>query len=253
MSINPVITMKTTWFTITPDNAITAFANEQEARDSDCRYAFADEHSLATILDENVGESDQPSLAVQILSMMPLSEPVNGWSCLTPAKASKTIWKSIQTLADAVHTPAKPVKAARVRAQAPLAAAKAPKGKKNATATKRAPKGKKKAKTTERSRRVSKLAKPTPIAKKERAAKTTKPAVAAKTPGVFRDGSKASQVVELLKRPGGATLKQIMTKFDWLPHTTRALLSAGGSLAKHGIVVISEKPEEGDRTYRIAS
>lgn len=69
-----------------------------------------------------------------------------------------------------------------------------------------------------------------------------------------REGSKTSRVIELLKRPGGVTLKEIMTEMSWQSHTTRALLSAGGSLTKkHGLTVLSAKGENGDRVYSIAS
>ena len=54
----------------------------------------------------------------------------------------------------------------------------------------------------------------------------------------------------MLKRPGGTTLEEIMTSMGWLKHTTRAMLSAGGSLTKkHGLVVISEKVGETRRYY----
>ena len=51
----------------------------------------------------------------------------------------------------------------------------------------------------------------------------------------------------------GVKLRQgICKKFGWQAHTTRALMSAGGSLTKkHGITVISEKGGD-SRTYRIA-
>ena len=56
----------------------------------------------------------------------------------------------------------------------------------------------------------------------------------------------------MLKRPKGATLEEVMAEFGWQVHTTRAIMSAGGSLAKkHGITVISEKVGD-SRTYRIA-
>jgi hypothetical protein len=46
----------------------------------------------------------------------------------------------------------------------------------------------------------------------------------------------------MLKREGGTTLEEIMTAMGWQKHTTRAMLSAGGSLTKnHGITVVSEK------------
>jgi hypothetical protein len=68
-----------------------------------------------------------------------------------------------------------------------------------------------------------------------------------------RDSSKAAQLIEMLKQPGGATLNDICLKFGWLPHTTRAMMSAGGSLRKkYGLVVISEKGAD-DRVYSIGA
>ena len=56
----------------------------------------------------------------------------------------------------------------------------------------------------------------------------------------------------MLKAEGGTTLEEIMTRMGWLKHTTRAMLSAGGSLTKkHGLVITSEKLGE-KRVYRIA-
>ncbi len=68
-----------------------------------------------------------------------------------------------------------------------------------------------------------------------------------------RESSKTARLTEMLKRAGGATLEQICTKFAWQPHTTRAMMSAGGSLTKkRGLIVTSEK--EGDkRVYSIKS
>jgi len=67
-----------------------------------------------------------------------------------------------------------------------------------------------------------------------------------------REGSKTSRVIELLKREGGVTLKELMTEMGWQSHTTRALMSAGGSLAKkHGLTVVSTKGENGDRVYSL--
>jgi hypothetical protein len=55
----------------------------------------------------------------------------------------------------------------------------------------------------------------------------------------------------MLKRKSGATLEQIMTAMSWQKHTTRAMLSAGGSLTKkHGLVIISAKTGD-KRTYSI--
>jgi len=68
-----------------------------------------------------------------------------------------------------------------------------------------------------------------------------------------REASKTSRVIEMLKREGGVTLEEIMTEMGWLKHTTRAMLSAGGSLTKnHGLVVTSELIGD-KRTYSIKS
>jgi hypothetical protein len=66
-----------------------------------------------------------------------------------------------------------------------------------------------------------------------------------------RESSKTAQLIEMLKRAGGATLDEICTKFGWQVHTTRAMMSAGGSLTKkHGLVVTSEKVGD-KRVYSI--
>jgi hypothetical protein len=68
-----------------------------------------------------------------------------------------------------------------------------------------------------------------------------------------RAESKTSRVIEMLKREGGATLEEIMTEMGWQKHTTRAMLSAGGSLTKnHGLTVTSEMVGD-KRTYSIKS
>lgn len=60
--------------------------------------------------------------------------------------------------------------------------------------------------------------------------------------------SKASLVLELLQRPEGATLDQLVTATGWLQHTTRAALTG---LKKKGHVIESVKPSDGPRLYRI--
>jgi uncharacterized protein DUF3489 len=89
--------------------------------------------------------------------------------------------------------------------------------------------------------------------KSSRAKKAPKPATKAAKPagGGPRESSKAAQLIEMLKRAGGATLDEICTKFGWQHHTTRAMMSAGGSLTKkHGITVASEKVGD-ERRYSI--
>jgi hypothetical protein len=80
------------------------------------------------------------------------------------------------------------------------------------------------------------------VTKKATRAKKAPVAASAKEANAPREGSKTSQVIAMLKREGGATLEEIMTATGWQKHTTRAMLSAGGSLTKnHGLVVTSEK------------
>jgi hypothetical protein len=86
---------------------------------------------------------------------------------------------------------------------------------------------------------------------KKKATREKKAPKAATEPGTPREGSKTSQVIAMLKREGGTTLEEIMTSMQWQEHTTRAMLSAGGSLTKkHGLVVTSEKVGE-KRVYSI--
>ena len=89
----------------------------------------------------------------------------------------------------------------------------------------------------------------TPAPKKAtRAKKTPTEPRDAKGP---RESSKTSQVIAMLKREGGTTLEEIMSAMGWQKHTTRAMLSAGGSLTqKHGLVITSEKVGE-NRVYSI--
>jgi Protein of unknown function (DUF3489) len=92
-----------------------------------------------------------------------------------------------------------------------------------------------------------------PAKKKATRAKKATVAATPKEAGAPREGSKTSQVIAMLKREGGTTLEEIMASIQWQKHTTRAMLSAGGSLTKkHGLVVTSEKVGE-KRVYSIKS
>ena len=65
-----------------------------------------------------------------------------------------------------------------------------------------------------------------------------------------RDGSKAAKILELLKRPDGATAKELMKATGWQPHSVRGFLS--GTLRKKlGLTVNSTKGEDGERTYSV--
>jgi Protein of unknown function (DUF3489) len=89
----------------------------------------------------------------------------------------------------------------------------------------------------------------------KKASRATKAPVATtpKEAGAPREGSKTSQVIAMLKREGGTTLEEIMAAMQWQKHTTRAMLSAGGSLTKnYGLIVTSEKVGD-KRVYSIKS
>jgi hypothetical protein len=86
-----------------------------------------------------------------------------------------------------------------------------------------------------------------------KATKNTKGAKPATTPKADgpRPASKQSTLIEMLKRPTGANLAEVMKRFSWQSHTVRALMSQGGSLArKHGLTVVSEKVGD-QRVYKI--
>jgi hypothetical protein len=65
-----------------------------------------------------------------------------------------------------------------------------------------------------------------------------------------RDGSKAAKVLDLLRRPGGATAKELMKATGWQPHSVRGFLS-GTVGKKMGLTVVSTKGEDGERIYSV--
>ncbi len=65
-----------------------------------------------------------------------------------------------------------------------------------------------------------------------------------------RAGSKQATLIEMLKRPDGATIDEIVKKFDWQPHTVRGAI-AGAVKKKLGLDITSEKDEKRGRFYRI--
>jgi integrase/recombinase XerD len=81
--------------------------------------------------------------------------------------------------------------------------------------------------------------------------KTPKSHKNAERPAV-RQGSKTAKVLDLLKRPGGTPLKELMKATGWQPHSVRGFLS-GTVGKKMGLTVASAKGEDGERTYSIAS
>jgi integrase/recombinase XerD len=128
---------------------------------------------------------------------------------------------------------------ATAAAPAPTANNPKPKAVKKANAAPRAPRvapGKAKA---------SKKA--TPAKKAPKGAKGAKPAKGETGP---RNGSKTETIMALLKRPDGATLKEIMKATGWQAHSVRGFVS-GTLTKKMDLPVASFKNEAGERAYRI--
>ena len=80
--------------------------------------------------------------------------------------------------------------------------------------------------------------------KSQSAAKQAKRAAGA------REGSKAAKVLSLLRRPDGASLKELMKTTGWLAHSVRGFLS--GAVAKRmKLKLVSAKSEDGERRYSV--
>ena len=116
--------------------------------------------------------------------------------------------------------------------------------KKAASHKKGAPKAKKGAK------KAAKQAKVAP--KKQAKAKgTSKKAAKVKQAGVPREFSKKAIVLDLLRRPKGATMAEIAKATDWQNHSIRGFIS-GNLTKKMGLKVESTKNDAGERTYKVA-
>jgi hypothetical protein len=76
-----------------------------------------------------------------------------------------------------------------------------------------------------------------------------KKAKSAEKPATVRDGSKKALILELLGRPDGATLAELMAATEWQAHSVRGFLS--GTLGKKmGLTVQSAKRDQ-ERVYSI--
>ena len=67
---------------------------------------------------------------------------------------------------------------------------------------------------------------------------------------VVREGSKKGEVIDLMRRPSGATLAEIMEQTGWQAHTVRGFVS-GALVKKLRLKVESFRTEDGERAYRI--
>jgi len=65
-----------------------------------------------------------------------------------------------------------------------------------------------------------------------------------------RDHTKQATVIQLLQRPEGATLEQLVEATGWMKHTVRGCL-AGALKKKLGLTITSDKVAGGERVYYV--
>jgi len=113
-------------------------------------------------------------------------------------------------------------------------------------ATAAEPKPTKKANVGKRARHVA----PKKAKSGKKASPAKKAPKGAKKATGARDGSKTATILEMLKRPGGATAKELLKATGWQRHSLRGFIS--GTLGKKmGLTVASTKGEDGERTYSV--
>lgn len=66
-----------------------------------------------------------------------------------------------------------------------------------------------------------------------------------------RPNSKQAEVLRMLQRPEGASIRQMCEATGWQAHTVRGAL-AGTFKKKLGLNISSDKPQGGERVYRVA-
>ena len=223
-------------FTIeTETNNITIYGSAKEADAVPDSERFSNEAALAKL-----AANWSAARLVEIWNSLPGETPVKKFK--DRATAVRRIWKAIQGLGQAEPVAAAAVEPVTVAETAAVAdqpqevsetvqsGAVTPESPAPAKATDVAPQSPDVAPEAAPAKTKATRAKKTPVAA------TTKEA------GAPREGSKTSKVIAMLRREGGTTLEEIMAEMGWLKHTTRAMLSAGGSLTKnHGLVIRSEK------------
>ena len=65
-----------------------------------------------------------------------------------------------------------------------------------------------------------------------------------------RPGSKTAKILLLLRRPQGASLRDLLKATGWQPHSVRGFLS-GTVAGKLGLRILSSKTESGERRYAV--
>jgi hypothetical protein len=84
----------------------------------------------------------------------------------------------------------------------------------------------------------------------KRAAPTRRAATLAATETHLREGSKSARVLDLLKRPNGASTDELLEVTGWQKHSLRGFLS-GIVRKRMGLTVSSIKEEAGGRRYAL--
>jgi hypothetical protein len=115
-----------------------------------------------------------------------------------------------------------------------------------ATAAGESPKSTEKARPAKRARYVA----PTKAKATKKAGPVRKTPKGAKRARSARDGTKTAKILNLLKRAGGATAKELMKVTGWQPHSVRGFLS-GTVGKKMGLTIGSTKSEDGERHYSV--
>jgi hypothetical protein len=223
-------------------NNITVYGSAKEADAVPDTQRFSNEAALAKLA------ADWPAARlVEIWNSLPGESPVKKFK--DRATAASRIWKAIQSLGQAGPVAEEPVPAPEAPMVENPEVAPIPEQVEESAAQREAasPEPTNTDVPAPVAPQTPDIAPETPTAK----AKPTRAKKAPKTaaePGAPREGSKTSQVIAMLKCEGG---EEIMTAMGWQKHTTRAMLSAGGSLTKnHGLSVTSEKVGE-KRVYSI--
>ena len=106
-------------------------------------------------------------------------------------------------------------------------------------------------KTTKKAAAGARRANVAPVkAKAGKKATPAKKAPKSEQAGHARDGSKTAKILDLLKRPNGATTRELLKATGWQAHSLRGFLS-GTVGKKMGLAVTSSKNEDGERNYSV--
>ncbi len=236
------------YLTIDTENNIKVYADAETAGRDENAERFATVEELQALIEKWPAQR-----TLEIHNSLPVKSATEFSS---PADAAERIWKVVSKL-----RPPKPLvhkepimskkqpKAAKPAKKEPqpkkeIAPKKTKAERKAERAAAKAAKKEARAKAKADAKAAKKAAKPAKV-KKDR--KPRDPNAPQKT--APREGSKGAEVLALLTRKSGATLKEIMKITKWQPHTTRGWLSTLGKKFEN-ITVESSKDKDGERSYK---